>query len=183
MNERAQIQTKPDTPSFSPHPALTTGTRLLQRTCACGGTPGFDGECAECRRTRLQRGPSNQETPENAQPAEGGVSGVPNPRFGHAFSRISIQAPSTGAIRAEQAAGDGACTRTAYRFHQAYVQRWRPALARRWTTSGCTTGRPLIARPARSARGRIRPVATLCSADKSLWPRSTIRAANCWPTS
>jgi hypothetical protein len=36
--------------------SLPPGTRtLLQRRCACGGTPGLDGECAECRRKRLQR--------------------------------------------------------------------------------------------------------------------------------
>jgi len=28
-------------------------TRLLQRKCACGGSPGVDGECAECRNKRL----------------------------------------------------------------------------------------------------------------------------------
>jgi hypothetical protein len=28
---------------------------LLQRKCACGGTPGPDGECAECRQKRLSR--------------------------------------------------------------------------------------------------------------------------------
>lgn len=27
---------------------------LLQRACACGGTPGPDGECAECRAKRLE---------------------------------------------------------------------------------------------------------------------------------
>jgi hypothetical protein len=35
----------------------TTAVRsgLLQRRCACGGTPGRSGECAECRRRRLAR--------------------------------------------------------------------------------------------------------------------------------
>ena len=28
---------------------------LLQRKCACGGTPGSDGECAACRQKRLSR--------------------------------------------------------------------------------------------------------------------------------
>ena len=27
--------------------------RLLQRKCACGGTPGLTGECEECRKERL----------------------------------------------------------------------------------------------------------------------------------
>jgi len=39
---------------------------LLQRACSCGGTPGPDGECAECRAKRLQR---------ESAPA---VSGVPD---------------------------------------------------------------------------------------------------------
>src|SRR5688572_10750076 len=34
--------------SFTPAPAS-----LLQRTCACGGQAGLDGECAECRSKRL----------------------------------------------------------------------------------------------------------------------------------
>jgi hypothetical protein len=53
VNQHTQIQTKPETPSFSPSPPLAARTTLLQRKCACGGTPGLDGECAECRRKRL----------------------------------------------------------------------------------------------------------------------------------
>ena len=40
-----------------PSPAISSapGTRrILQRKCACGGTPGPSGECAECKRKRLQ---------------------------------------------------------------------------------------------------------------------------------
>ena len=89
---------------------------LLQRKCACGGTPGVDGECAECRKTRLQRGPSSGETPETArpigrealsspaQPSEGGVSGVPNPRFGHDFSRIAVFAEGPTRFQATELA-------------------------------------------------------------------------------
>jgi len=32
-----------------------TASGLLQRKCACGGTPGPTGECEECRKKRLQR--------------------------------------------------------------------------------------------------------------------------------
>src|SRR5215213_10468526 len=35
---------------------LSSQEGLLQRKCACGGTPGIDGECAECRKSRPQRG-------------------------------------------------------------------------------------------------------------------------------
>ena len=34
-------------------PATAVG--LLQRACSCGGTPGPDGECAECKAKRLER--------------------------------------------------------------------------------------------------------------------------------
>jgi hypothetical protein len=64
MNERLQSQAIPvPTPSFAP-----IRGNLLQRKCACGGTPGLDGECAECSRKRLlglQRRSADQ-----AKPAE-----------------------------------------------------------------------------------------------------------------
>ena len=45
MNERTAVR---------PHrtPSTPARTGLLQRRCACGGTPGPSGECAECRRKR-----------------------------------------------------------------------------------------------------------------------------------
>jgi hypothetical protein len=36
-------------------PVQPAAGRLLQRKCACGGSPGADGECAACRKKRLQR--------------------------------------------------------------------------------------------------------------------------------
>src|SRR5215213_8121459 len=95
---------------------LSSQEGLVQSKCACGGTPGVDGECAECRNTRLQRGPSNEVTPETArpigrealsspaQPSEGGVSGVPNPRFGHDFSRIAVFAEAPTRFQATEPA-------------------------------------------------------------------------------
>jgi hypothetical protein len=47
-------------PSFTP---VRSG--LLQRKCACGGTPGLSGECEECNRKRLngqQRAPRSLQT-------------------------------------------------------------------------------------------------------------------------
>src|SRR5215216_6768775 len=43
----------------------------LQRKCACGGTPGPDGECAECRAKRLslQRYATDYTAPVTAPPA------------------------------------------------------------------------------------------------------------------
>jgi len=75
---------------------------LLQRKCACGGTPGLDGECAECRQKRLrrQRHPTSQ--PEAAavppivhevlrssgQPLDPNTRAFMEPRFGHNFNHV-----------------------------------------------------------------------------------------------
>ena len=111
MNERTQIQTKTETPSFSPLPSLTGGTSLLQRKCACGGTPGVDGECAECRKTRLQRRASNHAKPETAppivhetlsspgQPLDRPMQAAMEQRLGHDFSRVSVHTKSTPKIQ------------------------------------------------------------------------------------
>jgi hypothetical protein len=87
---------------------------LLQRKCACGGTPGLDGECAECRQKRLrrQRHPTSQ--PEAAgvppivhevlrssgQPLDPNTRAFMEPRFGHHFSRVRVH---TDGIAAESA--------------------------------------------------------------------------------
>ena len=49
MSARVQTQTKPSTAqaSFS---SVSNG--LLQRRCACGGTPGMSGECQECSKKK-----------------------------------------------------------------------------------------------------------------------------------
>jgi hypothetical protein len=86
-------------------PAMTpVAGGLLQRKCACGGSPGADGECAECKKKQigLQR----------KSEGSGGVSAVPpivhevlgspgqplddksrsfmEPRLGHDFSRVRV---------------------------------------------------------------------------------------------
>jgi hypothetical protein len=58
----------------APAAALTPARRTLQRKCACGGTPGPDGECAACRRKRL---------------AMQSHSTTESPR-GHDFGRVGI---------------------------------------------------------------------------------------------
>jgi hypothetical protein len=102
VNERMQIQAKPaDGPSFTPAPA-----RLLQRKCACGGTPGPDGECEQCRRKRLarQRDMVGQRALSSVSAIVPGVSrssgkpSDPNTRAeahsGHDFSRMWVYKPS-----------------------------------------------------------------------------------------
>jgi Domain of unknown function (DUF4157) len=83
---------------------LSSQEGLLQRTCACGGTPGVDGECAECRKTRLQRPASSHAKHETAppivqealsspgQPLDEGTRAFVEPRLGHDFSKVGIHA-------------------------------------------------------------------------------------------
>jgi len=54
MNSTLQVQTK----SGGSASLAEAGGHLLQRKCACGGTPIFGGECAECRKKRQQAKPS-----------------------------------------------------------------------------------------------------------------------------
>ena len=50
MSTQTQTQVKaPSTPKTT-FAAVQPG--LLQRKCACGGSPGVDGECEECRKKR-----------------------------------------------------------------------------------------------------------------------------------
>lgn len=55
MSDKVQIT--PKTTSAAAHAPLRTG--VLQRKCACGGTPGPTGECAACRRKRLLGKPTD----------------------------------------------------------------------------------------------------------------------------
>src|SRR5260370_9075413 len=79
-------------------------TRLLQRKCACGGTPGVDGECAECRRKwlALQRRSPDQSGLSTVppivhevlrspgQPLDSGTRAFMEPRFAHDFSQVRM---------------------------------------------------------------------------------------------
>jgi outer membrane protein OmpA-like peptidoglycan-associated protein len=94
--------------SFTP-----AGSGLLQRKCACGGTPGPTGECEECRKKRLQR-KTNQRSTRNAepsvvppivhdvlrspgQPLDAETRGFMEPRFGHDFSRVRVHTDAKAA--------------------------------------------------------------------------------------
>src|SRR5437588_6033013 len=98
MNGPTLAQT-PKIPTLSPAPSQTG---LLQRKCACGGSPGVDGECAECRAKRLslQRSAAHPATPSavppivhdvlrsSGQPLDVGTRAFMEPRFGHDFSNV-----------------------------------------------------------------------------------------------
>ena len=83
-----------------------TPSKLLRRRCACGGTPGPDGECEQCRRKRSnrQRDTANRTILSDAptvapeMPRSPGRSldadarGFVEPRFGHDFGRVRVLA-------------------------------------------------------------------------------------------
>lgn len=81
-------------PQTAPIHNLTPApTNLLQRRCACGGTPGPTGECAECRRKRLAGlKPEDQSSSErptgNVLPNLGGSSSGFRP--GYDFSKMTV---------------------------------------------------------------------------------------------
>src|SRR5438552_4372157 len=89
-------------------PALfaSVPTRILQRKCACGGTPGPSGECEECRKKKLQRKTRNSELETRndsevptivhevlrspGQPLDPATLAFMEPRFGHDFSSVRV---------------------------------------------------------------------------------------------
>ena len=82
---------------------LPVSSPVVQRRCACGGTPGPDGECAACKAKRLQRqaaGAAPAVAPpvvhevlgSSGRPLEPGVRGEMEARFGHDFSHVRVHA-------------------------------------------------------------------------------------------
>jgi uncharacterized protein DUF4157 len=90
-------------------------TASLQRRCACGGTPGPDGECAACKQRRLQR-QSHRAGPNVAPPIvhdvlrssgralDLGVRGEMEARLGHDFSRVRVHTDERAAESAHAVA-------------------------------------------------------------------------------
>lgn len=90
--------------------------RLLQRMCACGGSPGIDGLCAECREKRLTL-PSSRRGFEVASASTIAQGNAPAQeygllfnaafdrasRFGHDFSQIPIHSSAAGVIQTKLA--------------------------------------------------------------------------------
>lgn len=112
MSEQKQIRKKS---SSTPSPAFTPRSGLIQRKCACGGSAGVDGECAECRSKRLsvQRSPASQaETTavppvvhevlsSPGQPLDAETRAYMEPRFGHDFSKVRVHTDSKAAESAQ----------------------------------------------------------------------------------
>jgi len=96
----------------TPASALTPARPgLLQRACACGGSPGVDGECPACRAKRLgvQRQAASQSTPaavppivqevlrSPGQPLNAATRAFMEPRFGHDFSQVRVHTDARAA--------------------------------------------------------------------------------------
>src|SRR5256885_12630198 len=114
---KAALQTEAKT-SLSARLAFTpTRSGLLQRKCACGGTPGPSGECEACRKKRLQRkGNGTGAETQNAstvppivhevlrspgQPLDAQTRAFMEPRFGHDFSTVRVHADGRAAQSAK----------------------------------------------------------------------------------
>lgn len=97
---------------MTPMPA--TSTSRLQRTCACGGVAGPEGECEACRTKRLslQRMATNQ-APTNlappiiqdvlatpGQPLDAAARAFFEPRFGYDFSQVRVHRGAKAAASA-----------------------------------------------------------------------------------
>ena len=86
-----------------------TPSRLLQRACACGGSPGVVGECAACRERRLPRSALGaaplQAAPQivhkvlgsAGRPLDTRTRAFLEPRFGHNFANVRVHTDARAA--------------------------------------------------------------------------------------
>lgn len=112
MNQRTTTQALEKTTT-----SLKPGN-LLQRKCACGNHTVAGGECAACRKKRLQRKATSHSQPETApptvhevlrspgQPLDAATRAFMEPRFGHDFSQVRVHTDvrATNSARAMNAA-------------------------------------------------------------------------------
>jgi hypothetical protein len=99
MSTQTRAETRPaQVSSFAPLRGI------LQRKCACGGSSGVDGECAECRRKRLTLQRRSTQQPglstvppivhdvlrSPGQPLDHTTRAFMEPRFGYGFSQVRV---------------------------------------------------------------------------------------------
>ena len=162
------------------------------KSCACGGTPGHDGECAQCRARRLaQTDPSP--SMHLAMASVGRVAGeglepqtqrLMEDRFGHDFSDVRIHSDA-GAASSAQAMGARAYTvgrdvrfaageyrpdtpdgrhLLAHELTHVLQQRGAKAGARASDAVGVTSTTPRISRQAPGTISRCREMGVPCPA-------------------
>ncbi len=98
----------------APTSSLPAAAVLVQRKCACGGAPGLDGECAACRKQRLQRRAAAPDTTLAARAPALGTVALHRPghvlpaaaradmeaRFGHDFGGVRVHTDGAAAASA-----------------------------------------------------------------------------------
>jgi Domain of unknown function (DUF4157) len=112
MNAQLQAQSRAAFNASFPTPSFTPQrSSILQRKCACGGTPGPTGECEGCRKKRLslQGNRGGQNDPGEAppivhevlrslgQPLDREMQDFFGPRFGHDFSQVRVHTDTKAA--------------------------------------------------------------------------------------
>ena len=75
--------------------------RVLQAKCACGGTPGPTGECAQCRARRLAQASVQNTLSAPAQSLDRGARAGFERAWGHDLSAVRIHADDDAARSAE----------------------------------------------------------------------------------
>lgn len=142
MNTRVQILAGRDAVQRRQSVPQSTGT--LQRKCACGGSGNSGGECADCKKKKLQRraaGPELQTVPpivhdvlrSPGQPLDAQTRAFFESRFGHDFGSVRIH---SGEQAAESAASVNAL---------AYAAGPRIVFAQGQYRPGTSAGRELLA--------------------------------------
>ena len=135
MSSRLGQAKAPSVPSSAPTPGS-----LLQRRCACGGTPGPTGECAGCRTKRLglrRKATNRAATPSvprvvhevlrsPGRPLDAAARVFMEPRFGHDFGNVRVH---TDEKAAESARAVNALAYTMGRDVVFDTNRYAPATA------------------------------------------------------
>jgi hypothetical protein len=101
----AQLQTRVQA---APKPSLTSApTELVQRKCACGGSPTHTGECEECeKKKQLAVQSYSLSRAEPARLFDQPLASSAGIGLGHNFSRLQVYAHSPGAVQTKLAVGE-----------------------------------------------------------------------------
>lgn len=109
MSERVVI---PANPVATKARITRVSSSLLQRKCECGRSAGFENECEDCKKKKLQRraiarGPAtappvvHDVLKSPGQPLDTGTRAFFEPRFGHDFSKVRVHTDEQAAQSAQ----------------------------------------------------------------------------------